>query len=214
MSEYMDGGVQSRYETMDGKPSGASARAYPSYADAVQTLTELRAVPQTDRADKQCRYVEDERAAYHFDEQSTAVDDGSFALAPNDITPPAPGRWIKFADEVSIEPVTTIDATTTTLITFPISDDAVTGLEARIVGIRTNGADRADYIRRATIYRTGGGGATIQGIMETTYSRNSAGAGVWTGTIAVSGNNALVQVSGKSDHTVKWKAFVKVLEVS
>ena len=214
MSEYMDGGVQSRYETTDGKPTGASARAYPSYADAVQTVAELRAVPAPERVDKQIRFVEDLRATFHFDEQATGVDDGDFKLIPNDITFPAPGRWIKLSDEISIEPVDTNDATVTTIATLPIADDTVTGLEVRIVGIRTNSPDRLDHIRRATVYRVSGGNATIQGIVDTPYTRNSAGAGVWTATIVVSGTDALVQVKGQTGHDVTWKAFIKVLEVS
>jgi hypothetical protein len=180
----------------------------------MQTIADLRAVPTSERADKQVRFVEAVRAKYHYDEQAVGTDDGDFNLVPDDVTPPDPGRWIKLSDEKSIEPVLTTDDTLTDLITLPVDDDTVVGVEARIVGIRTNTFDLLDNILRATIYRTGGGGAVRQGLTDTPYSRNTPSAGVWTTDIIVSGNNAIVQVKGQTGHDVKWRAFVKVLEVA
>ena len=202
------------WETTNGHPTGDSARAYPDYAEAIQTIADLRAVPTSERADKQVRFVEDVRAKYHYDEQAVGTDDGDFNLVPDDVTPPAPGRWIKLSDEKSIEAVLTIDDTLTDLITLPIDDDTVVGVEARIVGLRTDTFDLLDNILRATVYRTGGGAAVRQGLTDTPYSRNTPSAGVWTTDIVVSGNNAIVRVKGQTGHDVRWRAFVKVLEVT
>jgi hypothetical protein len=203
------------YETTDGLPSGASARAWPAYGDAVQDIATLRAIPATQRVDTQLRFVEDVRASYHYDLQAVGSDDGSFNIVPDDITPPDPGRWIRLSDERSIEPVTTVDNTVTDLITLPIEDETVVGIEARIVGIRSGTFDFLDNILRASVYRTGGGGAVRQGLTDTPFSRNTPGAGgVWTTDIVVLGNDAIIQVKGQTGHTVKWRAFVKVLGVN
>ncbi|KKN23065.1 hypothetical protein LCGC14_0908700 [marine sediment metagenome] len=202
------------WETTNGHPTGDSARAYPDYAEALQSIVDLRAVPTSERADKQVRFVEDVREKFHYDEQAVGSDDGGFNLVPDDVTPPDPGRWIKLSDEKSIEPVLTVDDTLTDLITLPIDDDTVVGIETRIVGIRTDTFDLLDNFLRATVYRTGGGGAVRQGLTDTPYSRNTPSAGVWTTDIVVSGNNAVVQVKGQTGHDVKWRAFVKVLEVA
>ena len=202
------------WETTNGHPTGDSARAYPDYAEALQSIADLRAVPTSERADKQVRFVEDVRAKFHYDEQAVGSDDGDFNLVPDDVTPPDPGRWIKLSDEKSIEAVLTTDDTVIDLITLPIEDDTVVGIETRVVGVRTNALDLLDDILRATVYRTGGGGAVRQGLTDTPYSRNTASAGVWTTDIVVSGNNAIVQVKGQTGHDVTWRAFVKILEVS
>ena len=202
------------WETTNGHPSGESATAYPDYAEAVQDIAALRAVPTSERADKQVRFVEDVRAKYHYNAQAVGSDDGDFNIVPDDVTPPDPGRWIKLSDEKSIEPVTTLDDTVTDLITLPIDDDTVVGIEARIVGIRTDTFDFLDDVLRASIYRTGGGAAVRQGLADTPYSRNTPAAAVWTTAIVVVGNNVCVQVKGQTGHTVRWRAFIKVLEVS
>lgn len=81
------------WETTDGSPSGASARAYPDYASAVQDVAALRAVPATERADKQVRLVEAKAAEYRFDETGTGADDGDLIIKPTDVS--NGGRWYK-----------------------------------------------------------------------------------------------------------------------
>jgi hypothetical protein len=65
-----------------------------SYAAPVQDTTELTALSGGDLEDKQMRLVEDDGAIYRYDEQST-VAIGTEVFAPDSVTPPDPGRWIK-----------------------------------------------------------------------------------------------------------------------
>lgn len=65
------------------------------YAAPVQALTDLTALLAASLEDKQIRLVEDTGAIYRYDVQSTETVDGVGVIAPNDITPPAAGRWIK-----------------------------------------------------------------------------------------------------------------------
>ncbi|TGJ99858.1 hypothetical protein EHO57_13945 [Leptospira langatensis] len=70
-----------------------------NWSTPVQTISALQAIPSIDRKDKQVREVEDEEAFYQFDAQSIAAvpfaGDPSRIILPNDISLPAPGRWIK-----------------------------------------------------------------------------------------------------------------------
>jgi hypothetical protein len=82
------------WETTDGVPSGESARAYPDYASGVQDVAELRAIPETERVDKQQRLVEDKATAYWFDSTGVGTDDGDMIIEPT----VGSGRWFKIVE--------------------------------------------------------------------------------------------------------------------
>lgn len=96
---------------------------------------------------------------------------------------------------------TTTDATVTSAVSIALADNTAYLLEARIVGRRTNGADRACYIRRVAVYREAAGVATIQGAIATDFTRESA---AYNGTISVTGNNVSIDVKGLAAHDVSW----------
>jgi hypothetical protein len=102
--------------------------------------------------------------------------------------------------------VSTTDNTVTTISTIPIADDTAVALEVRGEGVRTNGADQAAYIRRALLFRRGGGPATIEGSVSNEWTVESASA--WNFTIGVSGNNCIITVKGSGSHDVDWFASV------
>lgn len=62
------------------------------YRPPVQNIPQLRAVPAADRADKDVRLVEDDKAFYRFDLQGVGADDGDNVILPTD---GGPGRWFK-----------------------------------------------------------------------------------------------------------------------
>ncbi len=84
------------WETTDGIPSGVSGTAYPHYAFAVQDVAALRAIPASERADKQQRLVEDKGTAYYFDTVGAGVDDGDLIIKPTDVG--NGGRWYKIVE--------------------------------------------------------------------------------------------------------------------
>ena len=98
--------------------------------------------------------------------------------------------------------ITTTDGTLTTLATIPLPESSASLIVAQVVGRRTNGADRAAYIRRVLAFRTGAGGAQFEGMVDEPFSRDSTNA--YDEDLITSGNNVLAQVKGAGGHTVDW----------
>jgi hypothetical protein len=95
----------------------------------------------------------------------------------------------------------TTDATVTSAVLIPLANNTVYTLEAWIVGRRTNGADRAGYVRRVVVFREAAGVATLLGAVATDFTRESA---AYNGTISVVGNNVSIDVKGTGGHDVNW----------
>lgn len=108
----------------------------------------------------------------------------------------------------SVATVATTDATPTTAATLALSDDTAYLLTVEIVGRRTDAAGRCCYVRRALVYREAAGAATIQGMIDTPFTREStAGYGA---TLTASGNNILVQVTGAAAHAINWQVTYRM----
>jgi len=103
--------------------------------------------------------------------------------------------------------VQTTTAAITTVFTLAIPDNSMVGLEVSVVARATGSADRAQYTLRAGVFRQAGGAATVLGSVAQT-TNESAGAAAWDATITVSGNNALVQVTGAAT-TINWACNVR-----
>ena len=99
-----------------------------------------------------------------------------------------------------------------TIATIPITNNTAVLIRANFVARRTDAADRAGYIRNAVVFREGGGAATLQGAVDTPFTRESDAG--WDATIAVSGNNAILTVNGNAGQTVDWKSEHFTLEVA
>jgi hypothetical protein len=109
LNEKLDlaGGTMTGSLLLAGDPTAGLQAATKQYVDQglsllggrlgapVATLVDLTAVASGTLADRQLRLVENTGAIFRYDVQSTDVPDGDGVLAPDDITPPAPGRWIK-----------------------------------------------------------------------------------------------------------------------
>ena len=99
--------------------------------------------------------------------------------------------------------VSTTDATETTLATVPVEADSVIILTAFVKGRRTNGADRGGFIRRAVVFRSGAGAATLEGSVNSPFTRFSDSN--WDVTIDVDGgNNARIRVTGVAAQNIDW----------
>lgn len=110
--------------------------------------------------------------------------------------------------------VTTTDATPTTALTIPITDETVTRITVRIITRDQAGtsAQRAFYTVEALVYREAAGNATIQGAAnQITVIESTAG---MDGTITVSGANALVTVTGIAATDLNWHVAAEVQELS
>lgn len=101
------GGTMSGLLVLSGDPAanlGAATKQYVDgavglisgkYAPPVADITALSALVSTTLEDRQMRLVESPGAIFRYDEQSTDTPDGVGVVIPDDITAPAPGRWIK-----------------------------------------------------------------------------------------------------------------------
>lgn len=107
---------------------------------------------------------------------------------------------------------TTNTAAVTTIATIPIPDNTAVLITAWITGRRTNAVDRAGYERQALVYREAAGAATIEGTINTPFTRESAN--TWDASISVSGNNAIITVQGTATAVINWVCRHFVNEVS
>lgn len=110
--------------------------------------------------------------------------------------------------------VATTDATVTTINTVAITASNTYLLEARVVARRTGGTagtadDGAVYIRRAMI-TTKAGTVTINATQDGLTQEDQAG---WDCTLAVSGANVLVRVTGAVDNSITWHSTLTVQNV-
>lgn len=106
----------------------------------------------------------------------------------------------------AINTVSTTDATVTTIATIPIADDSVNILDVRCLARRTSVAEEAaGYVRRAIIFRQAAGVATLLGSQDPQLTREDDNQ--WDFNIVVSGNNALLQVTGRATRNIDWKSF-------
>lgn len=108
--------------------------------------------------------------------------------------------------------MTTVGAALTTIATIALADNTAYLIEAHFIGRRTDAADRAGYLRNVVAYREGGGGATLQGVVDTALTRESAAG--YNATIVTSVNDILLQVAGIAGATVDWRVIYLVTQVA
>jgi len=109
--------------------------------------------------------------------------------------------------------VTTTDATLTPIAIIPIPDNTCMYIDARIVGRRTDTADRAAYLRRVCVYREAGAAPVFQGAIATVFTRESATG--WQASFQINGNNVEIVVAGNVGQTVNWRSeYYSPLEVT
>lgn len=101
--------------------------------------------------------------------------------------------------------VDTADATVTTILTIPIQANEAALISVRcIVMQQTTGVERGAYVRQALVVRPGAAAAEIEGFQDEPLTRETtAGMDV---NIVVSGNNALVRVTGIAATDLDWRA--------
>lgn len=111
--------------------------------------------------------------------------------------------------------VQTADGTTTPAKTLALSDNTLYWFEADIIGRQTGGTDRAYYKVAGLFYRQGGGAATLEGAVASVITAiETAGAAAWNATLAASGNNVVVNVTGAAATTINWTCTVRYQAVS
>lgn len=117
------------------------------------------------------------------------------------------GYTIRKAAEVQ-----TGDATVTTIDTVALLDENTYHIEALIVGVQSDGLNRASYHLAGTFYRTGAAAASTQGTVTSFHTQESNAA--WAATLTPSGNNVLARVTGAAGATIEWGASLSYINMS
>ena len=109
--------------------------------------------------------------------------------------------------------VETTDATVTTLLTLPLEDNKTVQIVADVVARRTGGSagtagDGASYRIIGTFTRVSAGNATLVGSLTADHTaENQSG---WDATLAVSGTDVLVRVTGAANNNITWACTVTI----
>lgn len=123
---------------------------------------------------------------------------------------------------ISIEPlapVATTGATLTTVLTFPIPASTVADFSITICGIRTGGVSgaagdcyRADF--PVTYQRIAAAAPSLVGAAAAETGKKSNGGGsAYVGSVAISGNSLVAQVTGVATTNIDWTAVVQGQQV-
>lgn len=150
-----------------------------------------------------------EAAAPGNDVSQALRPDGAGGVAFSDVAH-ADLTSVGFDDHKTVNTVSTTDGTVTTIETIAIADDTVVEIVAEIVGRRTDASDRIGGIIRATVFREAAAGVVVEG----TSKDFAASQAQYDLNIVGSGNNALIQVTGRAAHNLNWRSVSKVNSVS
>lgn len=116
-----------------------------------------------------------------------------------------PGVWVTL-DPSNIQ---TTDDTQTTIDFVTLPDETVLLFRINVCGIEDDGSDRGAYIYTATVYRTGGGSATIEGSITEDHIGFSDSN--WLVDLTVSGNDARASVTGVTAETINWACSLQYM---
>lgn len=108
-----------------------------------------------------------------------------------------------YSDAIEVQ---TTDATPTTLGSVTLLDENTYLLSCNIIGVKSDGTDRAVYHIEAGFYRTAGGGATIIGSQTTVHTAESDS--TWDANFVANGNDVEVQVTGAAATTIQWTGHI------
>jgi hypothetical protein len=108
--------------------------------------------------------------------------------------------------------VQTTNATQTTVDSITLLDENTYHCEAWVVGVESDGSNRASYHIACTVYRTGAGNATLQGGVTSVHANESDA--TWDATFTVNSNDVRVSVTGVAVTTIEWGATLKYINMS
>lgn len=104
----------------------------------------------------------------------------------------------------------TTDATATVIMTIPFLSDSEKGLEIEVVGLKTDGLKALHLVRRATYKNDGGTLTKVGTYTDIHYERQDTS---YSSTLAISGTDLQVKVTGKASTTIDWMCRVRSLKI-
>lgn len=107
-------------------------------------------------------------------------------------------------------PVSTTDATETSLATFQTESDKTYLVVARVIGREISGGNEAaGYVRIGTFHNDGGTLALVGSVSATHTAEITAG---WDCTLDASGTTIRVRVTGAAATDILWEGWLEVTE--
>lgn len=162
-----------------------------------------------DATDPQIRGTHTDNTTY-FELQADANGDMKVVTSGNQLIYGAGTKHDGFTTRKAAE-VQTGDATVTTIDTVALLDENTYHIEALIVGVQSDGLNRASYHLAGTFYRTGAAAASTQGTVTSLHTQESNAA--WAATLTPSGNNVLARVTGAAA-TIDWGCTLSYINMS
>ena len=104
------------------------------------------------------------------------------------------------------------NANPVTVDSITLLDENTYHVEAWVVGVKSDGSDRASYHIACTAYRTGAGGATLEGGVSSLHTAESDPN--WDATFTVNGNDLRVSATGVAATTIEWGCVIKYINMS
>lgn len=108
--------------------------------------------------------------------------------------------------------VQTTDNTETTVQSMVLEDNSTCLMTVEVIGETADHSSVAGFILEVTVFRTGGGNATLAGAVTIAHSGKSGGATSWSATFTVSGNDIRVSVTGANATTINWKSSLSFIQ--
>jgi hypothetical protein len=139
------------------------------------------------------------------------VDDSNNVTGINTLTMGAGTKCDGFVTRPAAE-VQTSGSAQTTLDYITLLDENTYHMKAYVIGVESSGSQRGSYDLAATAYRTGGGGATLQGTPTVLHAAESDAN--WDATLTVNGNDARVSVTGVNATTIEWGGILSYMNMS
>lgn len=111
--------------------------------------------------------------------------------------------------------LTTASATQGALGSITLDDGRAYEIVARVVGRKSDGSERVFFCQAVLAYRQGAGAVIEQNIVRDVVTPiKSSGAGSWSCTIDVNGNDVRVRVTGVASTTIYWVATIEYQSVA
>jgi hypothetical protein len=106
---------------------------------------------------------------------------------------------------------TTTDAVATTIWSAVLADNSTYAIDVMVAAMQSDGSDRAVYIRRALVFRDGGGATLSGGGVVAVWTDETSAS--WDCTIDTNSNSVRVRITGAAGRTIQRVPHIRFVQV-